>query len=115
MPKTAGGFRKAGKDQEMSCLFKRVGEKEKFSFIDRRCIGRECFTPGMFQHRGATMSGSRNTGSPDSPCCMRRAYRGCPDGPEGERKNEDGSITVGLPIFDPEMARKRKAEGWKPV
>lgn len=66
--------------------FKRRGEKTQYDFIDARCIGRQCWAAGMFQHRSPLSGGgSRNTGSPDSPCCLNRAYRGCPDGPDGER------------------------------
>lgn len=76
-----------------------------------------------------------NTSSPDSPCCLNRAYRGCPDGPVGERKDvcksclgesSEGStcaacgghgyiLTVGLPSYQKELATKRRAEGWKRV
>lgn len=117
-------------------FLRKRGEKTKFSVIDAGCLGRECLVAGMYQHRGATMSGSRNTGSPDSPCCLTRAYRGCPDGPIGMRSEDcdrckgtgkmegdpccvcggHGHITiVGLP--DPEvdkaLAQERKREGWR--
>ena len=128
---------------------KRVKEKTRYDFVDARCLGRKCFAPGMYQHRSPmSCGGSRNTGSPDSPCCLNRAYRGCPDGPEG-RKSEICSvcnenriettasagaghsddlavcapcsgcgghgeiIVVGLPLYDKELAKQRKAEGWK--
>ena len=66
--------------------FKRTGDKQKYNFVDAKCIGRTCWSPGMYQHRSPlSCGGSRNTGSPDSPCCLNRAYRGCPDGPEAER------------------------------
>jgi len=69
--------------------FKRKGEKAKYGFADRHCIGRECWSPGMYQHRSMMAGGgSRNTGSPDTPCCMNRAYRGCPAGPVGETKEK---------------------------
>lgn len=65
---------------------RRKGEKTRYSFVDSGCLGRTCFAPGHFQHRSPlSCGGSRNTGSPDSPCCMNRAYRGCPSGPVGER------------------------------
>lgn len=92
------------------------GDKKKFSVTDRQCIGRDCFQPGMYQHRGATLAGSRNTGSPDSPCCMRRAYHGCPPGPVGEEKrvvNGRTETVAGLPEINPELEKQRKAEGWK--
>jgi len=52
--------------------------------------------PGAWQHRGATMAGSRNTGS-ESLCCLTDASQGCP----------------GEPIFDKDLARERRREGWK--
>ena len=98
-------------------IFRRKGDKARYSFVDRFCIGRTCWNPGMFQHRGATMSGSRNTGSPASPCCMNRAYFGCPEGPMGERHEQSpeyGIVTiVGLPQYDKALAAKRKSEGWR--
>lgn len=44
---------------------------------DKDCPKRPCWSPGNYQHRGATSSGSRNTGA-YSKECMERAYRGCP-------------------------------------
>lgn len=80
--------------------FRIVGEHGvRYDFRDRECIAAACWAPGHYQHRGATMSGSRNTGSPDTPCCLNRAYRGCPRDVQ----------------HDPELARKRKAEGWRPA
>jgi hypothetical protein len=74
--------------------FKRKGDKARYSFKDARCIGRSCWAPGMYQHRGAILSGSRNTGSPDSPCCMTRAYHGCPDGPEWMRNRSSTGWSI---------------------
>ncbi len=55
-----------------------VGERGvTYSMNDRDCIGRECFAPGRYESRGATMSGSRNTGNYTNEC-MTRAYHGCP-------------------------------------
>lgn len=78
--------------------FRKKGDKtrRRYSFSSGECIGAECWAPAMYQHRGATMSGSRNTGSPDTPCCINRAYHGCPR-------------TI---VLSSELARKRKAEGW---
>lgn len=78
-------------------LFRRKGEKPalRYSFVASDCIGAACWAPGLYQHRGATMSGSRNTGAA-SPCCMNNAYHGCPS---NVVKSED-------------LARKRRAEGW---
>jgi hypothetical protein len=64
--------------------FKCKGDKALYSFIDAKCIGRTCWAAGMYQHRSPLSGGgSRNTGSPDWPCCLTRAYRGCPEGPDG--------------------------------
>lgn len=68
--------------------------------------------------------GSRNTGSPDTPCCLNRAYHGCPNGPVGrqqvteyrevEGKKVERLITIaGLPESIKELEVKRKTEGWK--
>jgi hypothetical protein len=83
----------------MSAEFARKGEKPRrlYTFSDAKCIEASCWAPGMYQRRGATMSGSRNTGSPDDPTCMNRAYHGCP--------RDRG--------HDPEKAKARTAEGWK--
>lgn len=115
--------------------FKRKGEKTRYNFSDKDCIGRTCWAPGMFQHRSPLSGGgSRNTGSSDTPCCLNRAYRGCPEGPVGEKKEEcsrcnaTGKIDgvkcavcngygkwtmVGLPEISTELIQKRKLEGWK--
>jgi hypothetical protein len=69
-----------------------------YSMIDRECIGRPCFAPGMYQVRGATMSGSRATGE-HRPTCMNRAYHGCPN--DAERR------------YDPALRKKREADGWR--
>jgi hypothetical protein len=93
--------------------FRRKGDKTLYSFVDRRCIGRPCWSPGAFQHRAPVRGGSMNTSSPPTQTCMNRAYHGCPDGPEGEKHNDDGSITVGLPLYQIELAKQRRAEGWR--
>lgn len=97
--------------------FKRRGAKHKYNFVDEFCIGRKCWAPGLFQHRAPLSGGgSMNTSSPLTPCCMNRAYRGCPAGPMGERKEVyDGQeITiVGLPIYEKELAQQRRKEGWR--
>ncbi len=69
-------------------------KKTRYSVKDDQCIGKDCLTLGLYQVRGASGSGSRNTGEM-SPCCMTRAYHGCPDGHE----------------YSLELAAKRKAEG----
>src|SRR5271166_3795424 len=99
----------------------RKGSKVRYSFADSECLGRECFAAGMFQHRSPlSCGGSRNTGSPDTPCCLNRAYRGCPDGPVGaqtihcdcEGSPHESHQVVGLPTSSKELAASRKKEGW---
>lgn len=75
------------------------GDKSRYEVRAPECIGLECLRLGHYQVRGGTMSGSRNTGR-TSPCCMFRAYHGCP-----------------TPIleFDKELAAKRKGDGLSKV
>lgn len=85
-------------------IFRKVREKTRYEFRDRDCLWRPCFVPGMYQHRSPSAGGgSRNTGSPDSPCCLTRAYHGCP------ASAKDG-VTVNL-----DLLRSRKREGWRGV
>jgi hypothetical protein len=77
--------------------FRRRGDKLIYRLLDRECIGRECWNPGVYQHRGAVLSGSRNTGN-ETPCCMCNAYHGCP---------------VPKPDVNKELIKIRKAEGWR--
>lgn len=71
--------------------------KQKFFVLDHDCLGRECFAPGKFQHRGATGGGSsRNTGA-YSNTCMNNAYHGCPSP---------------LPEPTEDLIKLRKADGW---
>lgn len=49
-----------------------------FAALDQQCSGRWCWSPGAYQHRGLTGSGSRATGM-STKCCLERAYRGCPE------------------------------------
>lgn len=78
-------------------ILRRKGDKRKFDFLSRDCLGRNCFAPGTYQHRRATASGSQATGQ-YSDCCMNRAYHGCP---------------CPLPNVDVVLVKQRKAEGWK--
>lgn len=78
-----------------------VKTKTKYDVRDALCIGRACLSLGIYQHRGATLSGSRNTGAV-TPCCMTRAYRGCPP-------------TEGEMMYSAELAQTRKTEGWRVV
>jgi hypothetical protein len=73
-------------------------KKKAYRVVDRQCIGRSCFTPGTYQHRGATLSGSRNTGQ-SSDCCLRNAYHGCPNDKDA--------------LYSIETEKERKREGWK--
>lgn len=74
---------------------RRKRSKVKYWVFDRLCIGRSCFNPGQFQHRGATPSGSRNTGS-FSFACLNNCYHGCPSPMEE---------------FDKQLAKQRHQEG----
>lgn len=78
---------------------KQARSKDRYFCLDAECLGRKCFAPGKFQHRGATLSGSRNTGS-YSLTCMNNAYHGCPSP---------------LPEPTKELTEKRKAAKWKPA
>ncbi len=83
--------------------FRMVRDKRRYDFANAQCIGRACWAPGLFQHRAPLAGGgSRNTGSPDTPCCMNRAYHGCP---LGEPRH----------AFDQTVATQRRREGWRPV
>lgn len=77
-------------------ILRKKGDKAKYSVANRECIGCQCLALGLFQHRGATMSGSRNTGD-YSACCMTRAYHGCPD--------DKG--------YSKELAKQRRSEGMR--
>ena len=73
------------------------GDKRIFRVVDLDCIGRPCLAPGTYWHRGATMSGSRNTGG-STDCCLTNANHGCPHPyPESTR----------------ELTRERRAEGMR--
>lgn len=54
-----------------------------YGFLDAKCIGRTCFHP--VNYGGIAR-------------CNNRALRGCPDP---------------LPVFDKELARLQKAQGWR--
>jgi hypothetical protein len=83
-------------------IFRKVDDKIKYSFLDARCIGRECWQPGLLQHRSG---GSRNL----KACCIRRAHHGCPAGPDLQ-----ADVTLqGIPIFDARLAAERRKRGWR--
>jgi hypothetical protein len=111
---------------------RKKGEKTRYSFVDAGCLGRKCFAPGFYQHRAPMAGGgSRNTGSPDTPCCLNRAYHGCPNGPLGESveicthcesfapevcgvcNGTKKFKVLGLPEVDPALRNERVKEGWK--
>jgi len=79
--------------------FRRPGDRGSYAFLNKRCIEATCWAPGEYETRGATPSGSRSTGETQK-CCVRRAYHGCPDEPDR--------------LYSIDVARSRKAEGWKP-
>lgn len=84
----------------MTTTLRLVGRSTKYYVLDRQCIGRPCLVLGHYQHRsGGGSGGGRNTGSPDTPCCMTRQYRGCPHP---------------LPEYDAEIAKERRSEGVRP-
>jgi hypothetical protein len=62
----------------MGAIIRQKGDKLLYAVSNTKCLGCQCLVLGSYQHRGATNSGSRNTGD-YSPCCMTRAYHGCPD------------------------------------
>lgn len=80
--------------------FRKKYERGRYNFLDARCIEASCFQPIEYQHRGATSSGSRSTGS-TTLCCGQRAYRGCP------AEHERG--------YDPTAGTSRRREGWRKV
>ena len=73
------------------------GDKHRYNVKDDACIGRPCLALHPVQVRGATSSGSRNTGAVRHEC-GRRAYHGCPQP---------------LPAFDKELAAEHKRQGMK--
>jgi len=77
--------------------FRRPNDRNRYHFVDAQCIGATCWSPGLYQHRGASSGGSRSTGT-DSPCCLNNAYRGCPPDHGGH---------------DVELVKLRKKEGWR--
>jgi hypothetical protein len=81
---------------------KRKGDKAHYEVIAHDCLGCACFTPGHYQHRGASGAGNGTHATGHvSPCCLRNAYHGCP------AKEKRGETK--------ELLAERKAEGWKKV
>ena len=84
----------------MGAEVRRIGERGmRWLVRDRACIGRLCFAPGVYQHRGATAKGSHNTGA-ESMCCLNSAHHGC-----GLRECP----------FDSYIQRLHRTEGWRNV
>ncbi len=52
-------------------------ERETYAAYSGDCPERACWAPGRYYHRGATLSGSRNTGDSHLEC-LTRANHGCP-------------------------------------
>jgi hypothetical protein len=77
---------------------RKTGKRGKYWFACRNPLSMDCFAPGRFESRGATLSGSHNTGHFEL-CCMNNAYRGCP-------------IAM---IEKDALAKERKKEGWKKI
>lgn len=65
-------------------FLKEKGSKIRYEVRDKQCAKRPCLALGIYRHRGATLSGSRNTGE-STPCCLTRANRGCPPESHGEK------------------------------
>jgi len=53
------------------------GNHAEVECCDRNCPGRECFSPGHFQHRSC--NNVHDSGCDDHLSCMYRNYHGCPD------------------------------------
>ena len=64
-------------DSEGSCVAEIRLDGETFRVRSTECATLTCFAPGRFYHRGATLSGSRNTGD-SHLCCLTRENHGCP-------------------------------------
>ena len=70
---------------------RQAGTREWYAVLDEDCPARSCFRPGPWTVRGATSSGTRNTGAVRL-CCLRREGFGCPSPlpapawPAGERR-----------------------------
>ncbi len=79
---------------------RKLGERGRYYVVAVECLGRSCFAPGEFQHRGATTSGSRNTGAL-SRCCLNNAYHGCPPKDSDRYK------------YSLSLHRERTGDGWR--
>ena len=76
-----------------------VKNKLKYQVADRYCLGKKCLHLGPYQHRGASQSGSKDSGVPDSLRCLYQAYYGCPkDFP-----------------YDPNLVKIRKKDGLRVI
>ncbi len=48
---------------------------KQYLVVAPECIGRDCLALGSYQHRPVSGGGSRNTGSPDTLCCLTPSPR----------------------------------------
>jgi hypothetical protein len=79
--------------------FRKVKEKPRYDFLDEKCIGRACFSPGKFNHYNTSISGA-NSVTNNTYECLNRCYRGC--------NNE-----LDINKYNPTLAKQRKWQGWK--
>lgn len=77
--------------------FKKKGDKKQYDFSDQKCIGRDCWCPGIFCHYGTSIDGAHSC-THQTPECLNRAYRGC-----------DKLFF----LYKDELGNERKKEGWK--
>ncbi len=49
-----------------------------YGCLDSKCNKRSCWSPGKFEHRATTVTGSKATGT-FTMICLHKAYHGCPD------------------------------------
>ena len=82
-----------------SARIRQRGDRQAYDVKDADCLGRSCLRLHPIQVRGATMSGSRNTGGYHYGCAERNYY-GCPQP---------------IPEPDKEIARARRSDGMRLV
>jgi len=76
-----------------------------YDALDKFCPQRWCWSPGNYEHRGATgSSGSRNTGS-STKCCLENAYRGCPQPLPEPGAKSPWKVTMKIVEFDVDVLR----------
>ena len=72
-------------------------DRKKYDVLEKECLGRTCLRLYPIDIRGATSSGSRNTGRKAYECAYRYHF-GCPRD---------------LPEFNKDLARERRKEGMR--